>query len=85
MSNGLGGDAFTRKYNISPLTLVLGQGQIRNVAQYPLRRMTYAPAAFEVAMSNGLGGIAFTRILISWSHEVLPFTPCGLHEFTCNV
>ena len=33
--NSLGGDAFTRKYIISPLTLTLGQGQTRNIAQYP--------------------------------------------------
>ena len=52
-SKGLGGDAFTRKYIISSLTLTLGQGHIRNVAQYPLHHMTYAPAKFENAMSNG--------------------------------
>ena len=33
----------------------------KNVAQYPLYHMTYAPAKFEAAMSNGLGGNAFTR------------------------
>ena len=62
-SNGLGGDAFTRKYIISPLTLTLtlGQGETLNVAQYPLHHMTYAPAKFKVAMSNSLGGNAFTR------------------------
>ena len=60
-SNHLGGDAFTRKYIISLLTLTLGQGQTRNVAQYPLHHMTYAPAKVEAAMSNGLGGNAFTR------------------------
>ena len=36
MSNGLGGDAFTIKYIISPLNLTLGQGQTQNVAQFPL-------------------------------------------------
>ena len=63
MSNGLGGDAFTKKNIISPLTLMLGQGQTGNFAQYPLHHMTYAPAKFEVAtcMSNGLGGNAFIR------------------------
>ena len=61
MSNRLGGDAFTRNYIISLLTLTLGHGQTRNVAQYPLHNMTYAPAKFEAAMSNGLGGAAFTR------------------------
>ena len=48
-------------YIISLLTLTLGQGQTRNVAQYPLHHMTYAPAKSETAMSNGLGGNAFTR------------------------
>ena len=60
-SNRLGGDAFTRKYIISLLTLTLGQGQTRNVAQYHVHHMTYAPAKIEAAMSNGLGGNAFTR------------------------
>ena len=53
MTNGLGGDAFTRKFIISPLTLTLGQGHIRNVAQYLLHHKTYAPAKFENAMANG--------------------------------
>ena len=61
MSNGVGGDAFARKYIISPLTLMLGQGQAPNIAKYPLHHMTYAPAKFEVALSNGIGGNAFTR------------------------
>ena len=51
-SNRLGGDAFTRKYIISLLTLTLGHGQTWKVAQYPLHNMTYAPAKFEAAMSN---------------------------------
>ena len=49
--NGLGGDAFTKKYFISPLNL--GQGHKRNVAQYPLHHMSYLLAKFEVDMSNG--------------------------------
>ena len=61
MSNSLRGDAFTRKYNITPLTSTLGEGQTLNVVQYPLHHMTYAPLKFEVDMSNGLGGNAFTR------------------------
>ena len=56
-SNGLEGDAFTRKYIISTLTLTLGQGHTQNVTQYPLHHMTYAPAKFEVAMSSCLWGI----------------------------
>ena len=56
-SNPLRGDAFTRKYTISFLTLTLGHvtlghGQTGNIAQYPLHLMTYAPAKFEAAMSN---------------------------------
>ena len=58
-SNCLGGDAFTRKYIVSPLTMTLGQGQTQNVAQFPLNHMTYAPAKFEVALSKGLGENAF--------------------------
>ena len=55
MSNGLGGDAFTRKNItcISPLTLTLSQEQTRNAAQYPLHHMTYAPAKFNVTTANG--------------------------------
>ena len=64
-SNGLGGDAFTRKYIIPSLTLTLGQGQTRNIAQYPLHQMMInAPAKFGVAMSNGLGGNAFTKNIL---------------------
>ena len=47
------------------MTLIIGQGQTRNVAQSPLHHMTYAPAKFEAAMSNGLGGNSFTRTI--WS------------------
>ena len=42
-----------RKYIISPLTLALGQGQTRKVAQDPQHHMTYGPAKFRVAISNG--------------------------------
>ena len=86
---GLGGDAFTRSNIVSPLTLTLGQGRKRKVAQCPLNYMTYAPAKFEVAMSNGLGGNAFTRNisfdidLRSRSHETLPYISCDL--YTCKV
>ena len=55
------GDAFTRKYIISLLTLTLDSGQTRNVAQYLLHHMIYAPAKFEAAMSKDLGGNALTR------------------------
>ena len=33
----------------------------KNIAQFPLHHVTYAPGKFIVAMSNGLGGDAFTR------------------------
>ena len=46
-----GGDAFTRKYNIWHLKVT------RNVAQFPLHRVTYAATKFEVARSNGLGNL----------------------------
>ena len=53
-SNGLGGDAFTRKYD-------LGFNSTQNVAQYPLHHVTYAPAKFEVATNNSLDGDTITR------------------------
>ena len=65
-SNRLGGDASTRTYIISLLTLTLGQWQTRNVAQYRLYHMTYAHAKFEAVMSNGLGGNAFTWNILIW-------------------
>ena len=33
----------------------------RNIVQYPLHHVTYAPVKFEVNTSNGLGGNTFTR------------------------
>ena len=82
-SNRLGGDAFTRKYIISLLTLTLGQVQTRNIAQYTLHHTTYGPAKFEASMSNGLGGNAFTRNIGFRSHEALPSTSCDI--CTCKV
>ena len=32
----------------------------RNVVQFPLKHVTYAPTEFEVTTSKGLGGDAFT-------------------------
>ena len=89
MSHGLGGDAFTRKYIISLLTLTLGQEQTQNIAQNALHHLTYAPAKFEASMSNGLGGNAFTRNIWfdhdprSRSHDALSSTSCAL--CTCKV
>ena len=76
----LRGDAFTRKYIISPLILTLGQGHTRDVALYPPHHMTYLPANFEVAMSNGLGESAFTRNICfdRRSHEALSTTSRGI-------
>ena len=51
MSNGLGGDAFTRKY----IT------QYTKSGQYPPHHMTDVPAEFEVDTFNSLGDYAFTR------------------------
>ena len=81
--HGLGGDAFTRKNIISPLTLILGQEQTRNFAQYLLHHMTYAPAKFEVAMPNGLGRNAFTRntwpkVNVTWSIALYTMWPIYL-------
>ena len=50
-SNGLGGNAFTRKYIIWPN--VKGVKVIQNVAQYSRHYVTYAPAKFDVATSHG--------------------------------
>ena len=65
MSKGLGGDAFTRKFNIWPLTLTpnldLGVKVTRNDTQYPLHHVTYSPTKFEVATFYGLGENTFTR------------------------
>ena len=61
---------------LSCVCYALGQGQTRNVAQYPLHHMTCAPAKCEAAMSNGLGGNAR-------SQEALPSTSCDL--CTCKI
>ena len=41
--------------------LDLGVKVIRNVTQYPLHHVIYAPTKFEVATSNGLGEDTITR------------------------
>ena len=43
------------------MTFDLDLGVTRNVAQYPLHHVTYAPAKFEVAMSKRLGEDTITR------------------------
>ena len=65
-SKGLGGEAFTRKFNIWPLILSLGVKAIQIFAQYPLHHVTYSATKFEVATSNRLGGDTFTRKYIIW-------------------
>ena len=80
-SNRLGGDAFTRKYIISLLTLTLGHGQTGNVDQYPLHHMTYAPANFEASMSKGLGGNIFTSegFIVSTFQQTLRLTTLKIY------
>ena len=56
MSNGLGGDAFSRKIIF----------WTRNIAQYPLQHVTCLGTKFEIAPSNGLGGDVFTRNVMDW-------------------
>ena len=60
-SNGIGGNAFTRKYIILTFDFDLGVKVTQNVAGYPLSHVTYSGTKFEVAMSNGLEGDAFAR------------------------
>ena len=83
-SNRLGGDAFTIKYIISLLTLTLGQGQTRKVAQYPLHHMTYASAKFEATISNGFGEITLTRNIlfhkVTWSIALYIMWPLYLQS-----
>ena len=64
----LGEDTFTRKFNIWPLTLTLGsRSQVtRNIAQYPLRHVSYSAKKIEVSTSKDLGGDAFTRKFNTW-------------------
>ena len=49
-SKALGGEAFTRKFDVS-----------RNVALYHLHHGTYPATKFEVATSKRLGGDTFTK------------------------
>ena len=54
MSNGLGGNTFTKNID---LTLTQGQGHMKHCL---LHHVPYVPAKFEVATANGLGD-AFSR------------------------
>ena len=47
---------------IYPLLIFdLDNGVTKNIAQYPLHHVTYAPEKFEVAMPNGFGGDKYTK------------------------
>ena len=64
MSDGLGGDAITRK-------VLFDLNRSRpyvHTKHFPvlLHHVIYASAKFEVARSNGLRGEAFTRKYIIW-------------------
>ena len=73
-SNGLGGDAFTRKYSFfSILPWTLGQGQTK-FTQYLLDHVAYTSSKFESARFNDLGDV-FTRKYIIWRlTKMLPST-----------
>ena len=58
LSNGLGGDIFTRN---TLFDLALRAKVTRNVTQYPLHHVTYSATKFEVATSNGIEGDTYTR------------------------
>ena len=58
-SNSLGGDAFTRKYFICPLTL--SSRSQKYVAQYALLDWTYSGTIFGVAMRNSLGRVCIYK------------------------
>ena len=50
-----------KKIHYLTFDLDLGVKVTRNVTQYPLHHVIYAPTKFEVAMSNGLGEDTITR------------------------
>ena len=50
-----------KKLHYLTFDLDLGVKVIRNVTQYPLHHVIYAPTKFEVATSNGLGEDTITR------------------------
>ena len=86
-SKGLGGEAFTRKFNIWLLTLTMGS-RSHKMLPSTLHHVTYSATKFEIATSNRLGGDTFTRKYIIWpltltlglrSNKMLPST---LHHVT---
>ena len=50
-----------KKINYLTFDLNLGVKVTRNVTQYPLHHVIYAPTKFQVATSNGLGEDTITR------------------------
>ena len=50
-----------KKIHYLTFDLDLGVKVTRNVTQYPLHHVIYAPTKFENAMSNGLGEDTITR------------------------
>ena len=62
----LGGEAFTRKFNIWPLTLTLGPRSHENVAQDPLHHVTYPATKFELLRQTVLEEIHFKEKCINW-------------------
>ena len=50
-----------KKIHYLTFDLDLGVKVTRNVTQYPLHHVIYAPTKFEVAMSNSLGEDTITR------------------------
>ena len=50
-----------KKIHYLTFDLDLGVKVTRNVTQYPLHHVIYAPTKFEVATSNGLGKDTITR------------------------
>ena len=69
---GLGGEAFTKKFNIWPWHW--GQGHTK-CCPLPSSFVTYPATKFEVATSKGLGGDAFTRKFHIWSFDHMKCCP----------
>ena len=54
------------------LNLDLGVNVTRNISQFPLHHVTYAPVKFEIAESNDLRRDAFARNMTDgWTTDLL--------------
>ena len=62
------------------LTLDLGVKVTQNIAQYPLRHVTFTATKFKVAASNGLGGHTFTLMCQIKVHKLKK-----MHKFMGNL